>query len=129
MGATTTQGTGPGSAAKYGAGNKGSEHMALGVHRLIGPRVCACGDLELDEAGFGTAYFPELPVGTGQTVDDLYCVFLSTHSATHAYWGDFTTTSFGVTGGDGDEVCWTIVKKGLWGSLENNGPSEVIAGT
>lgn len=130
MGATSVTGvSGSGSAAKYGAGNKGSEHMALGVHRLIGPRVCMCGEITLAETGFGTAYFPELPVPTGFTVEDIYCVFLSSHGSTFPYWDNFTTTSFDVTGGDTAEVCWTVVKKGLWGSLENDGPMSVIGNT
>ena len=126
MGATSVTGvSGPGSAAAYGAGNKGSEHMALGVHRLIGPRVVGCGDVDLDASGFGLVVFPALP-----GCSDLYCPFLSTEdSSTAPYWGNFTVTSFNVTGGNDAHVCWQIVKKGLWGSLENDGPSSVIANT
>ncbi len=112
MGATSATGvSGPGSAAKPGVGNKGSENMNLAVHRLIGPRVVMCGEITLDVGGHGTAYFPELP----GTVDQ-YCVFLQSHDATYPYWGAFTTSSFGVTGGVSAEVCWEVVKKGLWGS-------------
>jgi hypothetical protein len=119
MGATSVTGvSGPGSAAKQGGGNKGSEHMSLAVHHLIGPRVVMCGHATLDEDGTGTVYFPEL-VGTV----DQYCVFLSSDEDTFPYWGGFTTTSFGVTASSGAEVCWQIVKCGLWGSpttdLEN----------
>ncbi len=124
MGATSVTGKGQGSAAKYGAGNKGSEHMALGVHRLIGPRVVASGDLQLSGSGNGTVYFPELPGGP-----DLYCPFLSVATNFHAYWENFTATSFDIVGDDNQGVCWEIVKKGLWGSLDNNGPQEVIANT
>jgi hypothetical protein len=126
MGATSVTGvSGVGSASKYGAGNKGSEHMALGVHRLIGPRVVGCGDVVLNASGFGIVVFPSLPGGSG-----LYCPFLSSHgNSTFPYWGNFTVTSFTVTGGNNAEVCWEIVKKGLWGSLSNDGPSSVIANT
>ncbi len=125
MGATSVTGvSGPGSASAYGAGNKGSEHMALGVHRLIGPRVVGAGDVVLDGSGHGLVVYPSLPGGTS-----LYCPFLSTNNATAPYWGSFTVTSFAVTGGAGADVCWQIVKKGLWGSLENDGPSSVIANT
>jgi len=124
LGATSVTGVGPGSAAGHGTGNKGSEHMSLAVHRLIGPRVVACGMVQLDEGGAGTAYFPELPGGPS-----LYCPFLSTNTGTHAWWSNFTSSSFGVTGGNGDMVCWTVVKKGLWGSLNNNGPAEDLADT
>jgi hypothetical protein len=121
MGATSVTGvSGPGSAAEQGGGNKGSEHMSLAVHRLIGPRVVACGDVDLAN-NIATVYYPELP----GTVDQ-YCVFLSTNQPTFPYWGDFTTTSFGVTGTtfgvtggeeEGATVCWQIVKCGLWGSV------------
>ena len=125
MAATSVTGvSGPGSAQGHGTGNKGSEHMSLAVHRLIGPRVVSCDMTQLDENGIGTAYFPELPGGPS-----LYCPFLSTNSSTHAYWDNFTSTSFDITGGGDDMICWTIVKKGLWGSLENNGPAENIANT
>lgn len=129
MGATSVTGvSGPGSAAAYGAGNKGSEHMALGVHRLIGPRVVGCGDVELDASGFGLVVFPALPGGP-----DLYCPFLSVECSqaptVAPCWGNFTVTSFTVSGGDDAHICWQIVKKGLWGSLENDGPSSVIANT
>lgn len=127
MGATSVTGiynNGAGSADAYGAGNKGSERMSLGVHRLIGPRVVGCGDVVLDGSGHGLVVFPALPGGT-----TLYCPFLSTDNATAPYWGNFTVTSFTVTGGSNAEVCWQIVKKGLWGSLENDGPSSVIANT
>jgi len=127
MGATSVTGiynNGAGAADAYGAGNKGSERMSLGVHRLIGPRVVGCGDVVLDASGVGLVVFPALPGGT-----DLYCPFLSTNDITAPYWGNFTVTSFTVTGGDEADVCWQIVKKGLWGSLNNDGPSSVIANT
>jgi hypothetical protein len=125
MGATSVTGVGVGSAAKYGAGNKGSEHMALGVHRLIGPRVVACGEVELGPSGIGTVYYPTLPGGAG-----LYCAFLQGETPSHHFVTNFTASSFNVEGGNvEDEVCWQIVKKGLWGSLENDGPSAVIAKT
>jgi len=132
MTATSVTGRGPGSAAGHGTGNKGSEHMSLAVHRLIGPRVVACGDLQLDGGGSGTVYFPELPVPDGSSVEDEYCPFLSTtppFGGFHASWDNFTTTSFDVSGDDNQGVCWMIIKKGLWGSLNNNGPAEDLADT
>lgn len=127
MGATSVTGlvnNGAGAADAYAAGNKGSERMSLGVHRLIGPRVVGCGMVDLDASGGGLVVYPALPGGT-----KLYCPFLSSNNATFPYWGNFTVTSFGVTGGPSAEVCWEIVKHGLWGSLENDGPSSVIANT
>lgn len=124
MGATSVTGVGTGSAQEYGAGNKGSEHMSLGVHRLIGPRVTGAGEIVLNASGFGSVYYPTLPGGI-----DLYSVFLSSNSATFPYWGAFSSTSFNVTGGDGATVCWTIIKNGLWGSLSNDGNPNIIANT
>jgi hypothetical protein len=128
MGATSVTGVGAGSAAEYGAGNKGSEHMSLAVHRLIGPRVCAAGSLTLNGSGYGTVYYPSLPYNSASVLTE-YVPFLSTNNATAPYWGSFTASSFAVTGGDNATVCWEIVKAGLWGSLENDGPSSVIANT
>lgn len=127
MGATSVTGVGQGSAAAYGGGNKGSEHMALGVHRLIGPRVVGCGDVTLNASGLATVYFPTLPGGP-----DLYCPFLSFEcgpGVTAPCWSTFNATSFVVSGGANENVCWQIVKKGLWGSLSNDGPQSVIANT
>ena len=132
MAATTTQGTGPGSAADHGAGNKGSEHMSLAVHRLIGPRIVMCGDIQLDGGGSGNVTFPTLPVKEGNAPTDDYCIFLSTTNpfgGTHALWHSFSENDFSITGDDNQPVCWTIVKKGHWGSIENNGPAENIANT
>jgi len=123
MGATSVTGVGTGSASDYGAGNKGSEHMALGVHRLIGPRVVACGEINLT-SGTGTVYYPTLPGGAG-----LYCAFLQANTATAPFVTNFTASSFVVNGVTQQEICWEIVKKGIWGSLENDGPSSAIANT
>lgn len=124
MGATSVTGVGTGAADNYGAGNKGSERMSLGVHRLIGPRVVDCGDVTLDASGHATVYYPSLPGGA-----TLYCAFLQGQAATHPYVGSFTASSFQITGANSDDICWEIVKKGIWGSLENDGPSSVIANT
>ena len=124
MGATSVTGVGTGSAQEYGAGNKGSEHMSLGVHRLIGPRVTGAGQITLNASGFGEVYFPILPGAVGQ-----YSIFLSSNAATFPYWGGFTVTSFNVTGADGALVDWTIIKNGLWGSLSNDGNPNIIANT
>lgn len=88
-----------------------SESMNLAVHKLIGPRVVMAGHLTLDGGGHGVVYYPTLPGTTEQ-----YCPFLSNSTTDHPYWGSFTTSSFGVTGGVDEEVCWQVVKVGLWGS-------------
>jgi hypothetical protein len=125
MGATSVTGVGQGSAAGHGRGNKGSEHMSLAVHRLIGPRVVACGDLTLNASGIGAVFYPSLPGGPS-----LYCPFLSYECPGVApCWANFTATAFNVSGAASGNVCWQIVKKGLWGSLENDGPASLIAKT
>ena len=123
MGATSVTGVGTGAADTYGAGNKGSERMSLGVHRLIGPRVVACGEIVLTGA-VGTVYYPNLPGGAS-----LYCAFLQADTATAPFVTNFTASSFVVNGVTQQEICWQIVKKGIWGSLENDGPSSAIANT
>ncbi len=126
MGATSVTGiynNGAGSADAYGAGNKGSERMSLGVHRLVGPRVVGSGYVVLTLAT-ETVYFPSLPGGFS-----LYSIQLTGNSATAPFYGTFTNNSFTVTGGVGDVVFWTIVKNGIWGSTENDGPSSVLANT
>jgi hypothetical protein len=124
MGATSVTGVGVGSASAYGAGNKGSEHMSLGVHRLIGPRVTGASEIVLNASGFGLVVYPALPGGA-----TLYSPFLSSNNAIFPYWGNFTATSFNVTGGPGAIVAWTVIKNGLWGALSNDGDPQVIANT
>lgn len=112
MGATSVTGvSGPGSVA---GNQKGSEHMSLGVNKLIGPKVVACGL----ETLVGTTAVIEVPAPTGVVGD--YGVFLQTDSATAAYvsiamaavtgsdaWG------FTVTAASNAVVNWMLVKTGL----------------
>ncbi len=131
MGATSVTGLyndGVGAADGYGKGNKGSERMSLGVHRLIGPRVIGAGAVTLSEPGEGdgvaTVYFPTLPGGHA-----LYSIQLTGGDSTQPFYSNFTDTSFDVEGGPGDVLFWTIIKNGLWGSTENDGPSSALANT
>jgi hypothetical protein len=52
MAATSTQGTGPGSASGF---NKGSQHQTLGVGHLIGSRVVMTGKVALTSGTPSTA--------------------------------------------------------------------------
>lgn len=82
MGATSVTGifnNGAGAADAYGAGNKGSERMSLGVHRLIGPRVVGAGSVTLTGT-VGNVYFPTLPGGSS-----LYSVQLTGNSSASPY--------------------------------------------
>ena len=112
MGASSVTGiSGPGSVA---GNQKGSEHMSLGVHKLIGPRVVAAGAETLS----GTTGTVEIPALAGAVTD--YIVMLTGVSATEAYLStglaavaSTDTWNFTITGGSGEVVNWMVVKKGL----------------
>lgn len=112
MGASSVTGiSGPGSVA---GNNKGSEHMSLGVNKLIGPRVMAAGAETLS----GTTGTVEIPKLAGVVGD--YIVMLTGVSTTVAYVStDLAAVAstdvwnFVITGGSGEVVHWMIVKKGL----------------
>ena len=125
MTATSVTGKGPGSADGM---NKGSEHMSLSVHKLIGPHVIAAGTKEFGEDSTETVYFPLPPEGlpTFDTsiprnsppnpgdVDDLV-ILLTNNSSTNCYVSTplaidaNNVCSFGVTAGSGDVVWWAVV--------------------
>lgn len=112
MGATSVTGvSGPGSVSGI---NKGSEHMSLGVERLIGPRVVAAGTKTLTSTT-GTVVIPALSGVVGD-----YVVMVSANTSAHVYVStamaavsDTGDWSFIITGGSGALVNWTIVKTGL----------------
>lgn len=112
MGASSVTGvSGVGSAA---GNQKGSEHMSLGVNKLIGPRVMAAGS----ETLVGTTGVVEIPELAGVVGD--YCIQLTGVSTTVPYVstalaavGSTDTWNFTITGGSGEVVHWSVVKKGL----------------
>ena len=112
MGASSVTGvSGPGSVA---GNQKGSEHMSLGVAKLIGPKVAAAGRVTLSSTT-GVVQFPSL-VGS---VND-YVVMVSANSSTLAYVSSALAVTgatndqwtFTATGGSGAVVNWTVVKIG-----------------
>lgn len=111
MGATSVTGvSGPGSVA---GNQKGSEHMSLGVGKLIGPKVAAAGKVTLS----GTTGVVQFPALVGVVAD--YVVMVTANSATLAYVStamaaisDTDQWGFTVTGGSGAVVNWTVVKIG-----------------
>lgn len=111
MGATSVTGvSGPGSVA---GNNKGSEHMSLGVAKLIGPKVAAAGKVTLS----GTTGTVEFPALVGVVGD--YVVMVSANTSTHVYVStamaavtDTNAWSFIVTGGSGAVVNWAVIKTG-----------------
>ena len=111
MGATSVTGvSGPGSVA---GNQKGSEHMSLGVSKLIGPKVAAAGKITLT----GTTGVVEFPALVGVVGD--YVVMLSANTSDHVFVStpmaaivDTDQWGFTVTGGSGAVVNWTVVKVG-----------------
>lgn len=112
MGASSVTGvSGPGSVAGK---QKGSEHMSLGVSKLIGPKVAAAGKVVLS----GTTGVVQFPALVGAVTD--YVVMVSPNSSTLAYVSSALAVAgatsdqwtFTVTGGSGATVNWTVVKIG-----------------
>lgn len=111
MGATSVTGVGPGSADGK---NKGSEHMSLGVSKLIGPKVSAAGKVTLS----GTTGVVEFPALVGSVSD--YVVMVSANSSTLAYVSSALAVAgatadqwtFTATGGSGAVVNWAVIKIG-----------------
>lgn len=111
MGATSVTGvSGPGSVAGI---QKGSEHMSLGVAKLIGPKVAAAGKVTLS----GTTGVVQFPALVGEVGD--YVVMLSANTSAHVYVStamaavsDTDMWGFTATGGSGAVVNWTVVKVG-----------------
>lgn len=101
MGASSVTGVGQGSADKKG--QKGSEHMFLGVEKLIGTRIVYSGRVTLS-GGTATVTFPqELP---GEDAD--YIVLAN--ATAHAYGSSLTTTGFTVTGTGTQVVSYIVVR-------------------
>lgn len=90
MAATSVTGKGLGSADKK---NKGSEHMTLGVSKLIGPRFVYADQVTLDSSGDLTVILPELPEAA-----DKYIVMASdAHASAAAAVAAAMTVATGVT--------------------------------
>lgn len=106
--------TGVSGAGSVSGNQKGSDHMSLSVHKLIGPRVSAAGARTL----VGTDEAVVIPELTGVVGD--YVVMVSANSATLAYVStamaavaDTDDWSFVITGGNNAVVNWMVVKTGL----------------
>lgn len=112
MGATSV--TGVSGAGNVAGSQKGSEHMSLGVHKLIGPKVVACGVETLS----GTTGVVEVPTLPGVVGD--YVVMTQSNGSTASYVSsalaavaDTDTWHFTITAASSAVVSWVIVKKGL----------------
>ena len=102
MAASSTTGTGQGSADKKGF--KGSEHLFVGVEKLIGPRVVFAGSVTLS-SGTATVKFPSTLPGVAAD----YIVLMG-GSASHSYATSVAVTGF-TANGTGSEVPSYIVVK------------------
>lgn len=108
MGATTTEGTGPGIASKDTKGR-----LSLGVSSLIGPKIVISGIITLN----GTSEYVYIPQQIG-TVSD-YCVILANNSSTHPFISNALLPisgsnewRFQITAGNNDVVHYLVVKIG-----------------
>jgi len=108
MGATTTEGTGPGIASKNTKGK-----LSLGVSSLIGPKIAVSGIITLD----GTSDYIHIPKQIGSVSD--YCIILTNNSSTHPYISHALSPisgsdewRFQITAGSNDVVHFLVVKLG-----------------
>lgn len=126
MGASSVTGVGHGSADK--AGQKGSEHLFVGVEKLIGTRIVLSGyvtmggatqvvDLPINLPGNWTNNFDPTSGQSGTTLGTVsdYIIHVNAfNSATATYVSAITTTSevqnFTITGQSGKVVFWSIVR-------------------
>ena len=111
MGATSVTGTGLGSAVPN---NKGSEHMSLGVEKLIGPRVIAADEVTLDGSGDATVVLPLLDGVVGDYIvsaTDSDTSGATAVTASMAFGVSDTTLTF--KGTAANVIVWSIIKKGL----------------
>lgn len=109
MAASSVTGVGPGSADGL---NKGSEHMTMGVEKLIGTRVVATGTVTLD-SGAATVVFPQ-PLSGSKTG---YLVFCTTVNASNYSRPNVLSDNgagnfyqFTVAGTTTNVVNWVVIK-------------------
>lgn len=111
MTASSVTGRGLGSA---NGKNKGSEHMTLGVEKLIGPRIMAADEVTLDGSGDAVVVLPLFP---GAVTDYVVSVTDTDAAAAAAAAGElaFNTndTTLTLKGPANGTVSYVIVKKGL----------------
>jgi len=108
MGATSVTGvSGHGSVDGI---QKGSEHMSLGVEKLIGPRVVAAGSATIGGGGTVTVNFPTL----GGVASDYIAIANDTNSTVAAVnVTALTTSSLALKGTAAHVVNWMIIKAGF----------------
>lgn len=107
MASTSVTGHGVGVAS----GQKGSQHMSLGVSKLVGPKIACAGTCVLSGTT-GVVLIPD----QGTLTD--YIVILQSRTATAAYVSSALAQSSGswtftITGSSGATVDYLVVKIGL----------------
>lgn len=105
MGATSVTGVSGAGSVQDGSKAKGSEHMSLGVSKLVGPRVYLAGQVTLASGG-ATVYYP--------TINDNIANYVGFSTDTTAVNAvavtSLTTTSITLSGTGSHVVNWLIVK-------------------
>src|SRR3954467_7573446 len=101
MAASSVTGVGQGSADKKG--QKGSEHLYVGVEKLIGPRVIRAGTVTLSGATT-TVTFP-------QALSGVAADYIVIADAAHNAWAtSLTISSFVMNGTSADVVSYIVVR-------------------
>jgi hypothetical protein len=111
MTASSVTGVGLGAAVPN---NKGSEHMSLGVEKLIGPRVVAADEVTLDGSGDATVVLPLLDGVVGDyivTATDSDVTGATAVTAIMAFGAADSTIT--LKGTASNTIAWSIIKKGL----------------
>ncbi len=108
MGATSVTGvSGPGA---VDGRQKGSEHMSLGVNKLIGPRVVAAGSATIGGGGTVAVDYPTL----GGSASDYIVVATDTNGTVAAVnVTAFSTSQLTLKGTASHVINWVIVKTTL----------------
>lgn len=107
MGATSV--TGVSGAGSVDGLQRGSEHMSLGVEKLIGPRVVAAGTATLDSSGDVTVDFPVL---SGIAADYIAIANDTNSTVAAVNVTALTSSSIVLKGTLGHVVNWMIIKAG-----------------
>lgn len=111
MTASSVTGRGLGSADGK---NKGSEHMTLGVEKLLGPRIMAADEVTLDGSGDEVVVLPLFPGVVGDytvSVTDTNATAAAACAGALAFTANSTTLT--IKGPANSTVSYVIVKKGL----------------
>jgi hypothetical protein len=103
MGASSVTGVGQGSADKKG--HKGSEHLFVGVEKLIGTRIVLSGSVVLS-GSTGAVTFPRTLSGSASD----YLVLCNGSSA-YAYASSVATTGFTANGTSGNTVVYAVIRR------------------